>query len=247
MGSELSGHVALVTGGVRGIGLAIGEALMTEGARVAAGFSRNGPAAEAFVEKYGDMGATVHQGTIEDHEDCERVISEVIDHHGRLDILVNNAGITMDHTVRKMTPEEWDYVLRVNLNGVFYMSRAAIPHMIDRSYGRILNISSVVGERGNIGQANYAASKSGQFGLTMTLALELANKGVTVNCVAPGFIETDMTGAVPEEIMQRVVEQIPMRRLGRPDEVARVVVFLAEPASSYITGQIYSINGGLNM
>jgi NAD(P)-dependent dehydrogenase (short-subunit alcohol dehydrogenase family) len=247
MGSELSGHVALVTGGVRGIGLAIGEALMAEGARVAAGFSRNGPAAEAFVEKYGDMGATVHQGTIEDHEDCERVVSEVIDHHGRLNILVNNAGITMDRTVRKMTPEEWDHVLRVNLNGVFYMSRAAIPHMIERGYGRILNISSVVGERGNIGQANYAASKSGQFGLTMTLALELANKGVTVNCVAPGFIETEMTGAVPEEIMQRVVEQIPMRRLGRPDEVARVVVFLAEPASNYITGQIYSINGGLNM
>ena len=247
MGSELSGHVALVTGGVRGIGLAIGEALMAEGARVAAGFSRNGPAAEAFVERYGDMGATIHQGTIEDHEDCERVVSEVIDRHGRLDILVNNAGITMDRTVRKMTPEEWDHVLRVNLNGVFYMSRATIPHMIDRGYGRILNISSVVGERGNIGQANYAASKSGQFGLTMTLALELANKGVTVNCVAPGFIETDMTGAVPEEIMQRVVEQIPMRRLGRPDEVARVVVFLAEPASSYITGQIYSINGGLNM
>jgi NAD(P)-dependent dehydrogenase (short-subunit alcohol dehydrogenase family) len=247
MGSELSGHVALVTGGVRGIGLAIGEALMAEGARVAAGFSRNGPAAEAFVEKYGDMGATVHQGTIEDHEDCERVVSEVIDHHGRLNILVNNAGITMDRTVRKMTPEEWDHVLRVNLNGVFYMSRAAIPHMIEHGYGRILNISSVVGERGNIGQANYAASKSGQFGLTMTLALELANKGVTVNCVAPGFIETEMTGAVPEEIMQRVVEQIPMRRLGRPDEVARVVVFLAEPASNYITGQIYSINGGLNM
>ena len=247
MGSELSGHVALVTGGVRGIGLAIGEALMAEGARVAAGFSRNGPAAEAFVERYGDMGATIHQGTIEDHEDCERVVSEVIDRHGRLDILVNNAGITMDRTVRKMTPEEWDHVLRVNLNGVFYMSRAAIPQMIDRGYGRILNISSVVGERGNIGQANYAASKSGQFGLTMTLVLELANKGVTVNCVAPGFIETDMTGAVPEEIMQRVVEQIPMRRLGRPDEVARVVVFLAEPASSYITGQIYSINGGLNM
>jgi NAD(P)-dependent dehydrogenase (short-subunit alcohol dehydrogenase family) len=146
-----------------------------------------------------------------------------------------------------MTPEEWDHVLRVNLNGVFYMSRAAIPHMIEHGYGRILNISSVVGERGNIGQANYAASKSGQFGLTMTLALELANKGVTVNCVAPGFIETEMTGAVPEEIMQRVVEQIPMRRLGRPDEVARVVVFLAEPASNYITGQIYSINGGLNM
>jgi|SRR5215207_6835596 len=247
MSSELSEHVALVTGGVRGIGLAICEALMAEGVRIAAGFSRNGPAAEAFVERHGDRGATIHQGTIEDYNDCERVVAEVLDHHRRLDILVNNAGVTMDHTVRKMTPEEWDYVLRVNLNGAFYMSRAAIPQMIDRGYGRIVNISSVVGERGNIGQANYAASKSGQFGLTMTLALELANKGVTVNCVAPGFVETEMTGAVPPEIMQRIVATIPMRRLGRPDEVARVVVFLAEPASSYITGQIYSINGGLNM
>jgi NAD(P)-dependent dehydrogenase (short-subunit alcohol dehydrogenase family) len=247
MSSELSEHVALVTGGVRGIGLAIAEALLAEGVRVAAGFSRNGPAAEAFIEAYGDRGATIHQGTIEDHADCGRVVGEVIDRHGRLDILVNNAGITMDHTVRKMTPEEWDHVLRVNLNGVFYMSRAVIPHMIDRGYGRIVTISSVVGERGNIGQANYAASKSGQFGLTMTLALELANKGITVNCVAPGFIETEMTGAVPAEIMERIVQTIPMRRLGQPDEVARVVIFLAEPASSYITGQIYSINGGLNM
>jgi NAD(P)-dependent dehydrogenase (short-subunit alcohol dehydrogenase family) len=127
------------------------------------------------------------------------------------------------------------------------MSRAAIPNMIERGYGRVVNISSVVGERGNIGQANYAASKSGQFGLTMSLALELANKGITVNCVAPGFVETEMTGVVPEEIMQRIIETIPMRRLGRPDEIARVVVFLVEPASSYITGQIYSINGGLNM
>jgi NAD(P)-dependent dehydrogenase (short-subunit alcohol dehydrogenase family) len=247
MSSELSEHVALVTGGVRGIGLAIAEALLAEGVRVAAGFSRNGPAAEAFIDAYGDRGATIHQGTIEDHADCGRVVGEVIDRHGRLDILVNNAGITMDHTVRKMTPEEWDHVLRVNLNGVFYMSRAVIPHMIDRGYGRIVTISSVVGERGNIGQANYAASKSGQFGLTMTLALELANKGITVNCVAPGFIETEMTGAVPAEIMERIVQTIPMRRLGQPDEVARVVIFLAEPASSYITGQIYSINGGLNM
>ena len=247
MGSELSEQVALVTGGVRGIGLAICEALINEGARVAAGYSRNGPAAEAFVEAHGERGATIHQGTIEDHADCERVVAEVVDRHGRLDILINNAGITMDRTVRKMTPEEWDHVLRVNLNGAFYMSRAALPHMIDGGYGRIINISSVVGERGNIGQANYAASKAGQFGLTMSLALEVANKGVTVNCVAPGFIETEMTGAVPAEIMQRVVEGIPMRRLGQPEEVARVVIFLAEPASSYITGQVYSINGGLNM
>jgi acetoacetyl-CoA reductase len=247
MGSELSEHVALVTGGVRGIGLSICEALMAEGARVAAGYSRNGPAADAFLEAHRERGATIHQGTIEDHADCERVVAEVIDHHGRLDILINNAGITMDRTVRRMTPEEWDHVLGVNLNGTFYMSRAVLPHMIDRGYGRIVNISSVVGERGNVGQANYAASKAGQFGLTMSLALEVANKGITVNSVAPGFIETDMTGAVPEEIMQRVIEGIPMRRLGRPEEVARVVLFLAEPASSYITGQAYSINGGLNM
>ncbi|HJZ61836.1 MAG TPA: beta-ketoacyl-ACP reductase [Miltoncostaeaceae bacterium] len=247
MASELAEQVALVTGGVRGIGLAISRALMAEGARVAAGFSRNGPAAESFIDSYADRGATIHQGTIEDHADCERVVGEVIERHGRLDILVNNAGITMDRTVRRMTPEEWDHVIRVNLNGAFYMCRAAIPHMVDRGYGRIVNMSSVVGETGNVGQANYAASKSGQFGLTMSLALELANKGITVNCVAPGFIETDMTDAVPSEIMQRVVETIPMRRLGQPDEVARVVNFLAKPASSYITGQIYSINGGLNM
>ncbi|MFN8122786.1 MAG: beta-ketoacyl-ACP reductase [Thermoleophilia bacterium] len=247
MSSELAGQVALVTGGVRGIGLAICEALIAEGVRVAAGYSRNGAAAEEFLAANEARGASIHQGTIEDHADCERVVEEVLDRHGRLDILVNNAGITMDRTVRKMSPEDWDHVLRVNLSGAFYMARAVIPHMVERRYGRIINISSVVGERGNIGQANYAASKSGLFGLTMTLALELANKDVTVNCVAPGFIETDMTGAVPEEILQRVIETIPARRLGRPDEVARVVRFLAEPASAYITGQVYSINGGLNM
>ena len=247
MASGLSDHVALVTGGVRGIGLAISELLIAQGARVAAGYSRNGEAAEAFLEKYADHGVSVHQGTIEDHADCERVVEEVVERHGRLDILVNNAGITMDRTVRKMLPEEWERVIGVNLGGAFYMCRAALPHMISRGYGRIINISSVIGERGNIGQANYAASKSGLFGLTMTLALESANKGITVNCVAPGFIETDMTAAVPSEIMDRVVEQIPVKRLGTPEEVARVVLFLAEPESSYITGQAYSINGGLNM
>jgi NAD(P)-dependent dehydrogenase (short-subunit alcohol dehydrogenase family) len=236
-----------VTGGVRGIGLAISEIMIAQGARVAAGYSRNGPAADAFLEKHADRGASIHQGTIEDAADCERVVEEVIERHGRLDILVNNAGVTMDRTVRKMQPDEWDHVLRVNLGGAFNMCRAALPHMISRGYGRIINISSVIGERGNIGQANYAASKSGLFGLSMSLALESANKGITVNCVAPGFIETDMTAAVPAEIMDRVVEGIPVRRLGRPEEVARVVLFLAEPESSYITGQVYSINGGLNM
>ncbi len=146
-----------------------------------------------------------------------------------------------------MTPAEWDHVIEVNLNGAFYISRAALPHMVEQGYGRIINISSVIGETGNIGQANYAAAKSGLFGLTMSLALESAGKGITVNCVAPGFVETEMVAAVPEEILTRIVEQIPLRRLGRPDEVARVVAFLADPASSYITGQIFSINGGLNM
>jgi len=247
MASGLADQVALVTGGVRGIGLAISEILIAQGVRVAAGYSRNGTAADAFLEKYADHGASIHQGTIEDHADCQRVVDEVVDRHGRLDILVNNAGVTMDRTVRKMLPEEWDHVLRVNLGGAFNMCRAALPHMISRGYGRIINMSSVTGERGNIGQANYAASKSGLFGLSMSLALESANKGITVNCVAPGFIETDMTAAVPAEIMERIVEGIPARRLGQPEEVARVVLFLAEPESSYITGQVYSINGGLNM
>ncbi len=247
MGSKLEGKVALVTGGVRGIGLAISESLIAEGVRVATGYSRNGEAAEQFLAQHEGAGASTHQGSIDSSTDCERVVQEVIDRHGKLDILINNAGVNVDRTVRKMDASEWDHVIGVNLNGTFYMCRAAVPHMIDRGEGRIINISSVIGERGNIGQANYAASKSGQFGLTRSLALECANKGVTVNCVAPGFIETDMTGSVPEKIMERVVESIPMRRLGQPAEVARLVLFLSEPDSSYITGQIYSINGGLYM
>ncbi len=247
MSTDMTGQTALVTGGVRGIGLAICARLIARGVRVAAGYSRNAEAAEAFLEAYGDSGATVHQGNIGKDEDCERVIREVLERHDRLDILVNNAGITMDRTVRKMSPEEWDRVIQVNLNGAFYMCRATLQHMIERGYGRIINISSVIGEMGNIGQANYAAAKSGLFGLTMTLALESASKGITVNCVAPGFIATDMVAAVPQEALDRMIALIPARRLGEPDEVARVVEFLADPESGYITGQAYSVNGGLNM
>jgi acetoacetyl-CoA reductase len=244
----MAGQVALVTGGVRGIGLAISERLLRRGVRVAAGYSRNEERAKQFVNAHGGEGkVSVHQGNIANTEDCERVVEEVFDQHGRLDILVNNAGITVDKTVRKMSSPEWDHVIEVNLNGAFYMSRAALPHMIEQGYGRIVNISSVIGETGNIGQANYAAAKSGLFGLTMTLALESANKGITVNCVAPGFIATDMVTAVPQELLDRVIAQIPARRLGEPDEVARVVEFIADPDSGYITGQVYSINGGLNM
>ncbi len=247
MSTGFTGQVGLVTGGVRGIGLAISEQLIEHGARVAAGYSRNVAAADDFLARHGAAGATVHQGNIASDADCERVVEEVIGQHGRLDILVNNAGITVDKTVRKMTPAEWNHVIEVNLNGAFYMSRAALQHMIEQGYGRIINISSVIGETGNIGQANYAAAKSGLFGLTMSLALESASRGITVNCVAPGFIETEMVAAVPEAVLASIVDQIPAKRLGQPEEVARVVVFLADRDSSYITGQAYSVNGGLNM
>jgi NAD(P)-dependent dehydrogenase (short-subunit alcohol dehydrogenase family) len=244
---EMAGQVALVTGGVRGIGLAICERLLARGVRVAAGATRSSEASEAYASAHGDRGGTVVLGNIGRNEDCERVVGEVIDRQGRLDILVNNAGVTVDRTVRKMSPEEWDHVLQVNLHGTFYMCRAVLQQMIDRGYGRIVNISSVIGEIGNIGQANYAASKSGLFGLTMSLARECANKGITVNTVAPGFIRTDMLAAVPEEALERVVGRIPVGRLGEADEVARVVEFLVDPESSYITGDVYSINGGLAM
>jgi acetoacetyl-CoA reductase len=167
--------------------------------------------------------------------------------YGRIDYLVNNAGITLDKTVRKMTPDEWQQVLQVNLSGAFHMTKAVLEHMLERGSGRIVNISSVIGETGNIGQANYAASKAGLFGLTKSLALEMARKGITVNCVAPGFIETEMVAAIPKAALDSVIEKIPMQRLGRPEEVARVVRFLLEDEAGYITGAVYNVNGGLEM
>jgi acetoacetyl-CoA reductase len=243
--ADMTGQVALVTGGVRGIGLAISRRLSARGVTVAAGYSRDAEAAKRFVDEH--PGASAHQGNIGSVEDCERVISEVLEQHGRLDILVNNAGITADRTVRKMSPEEWDRVVHVNLSGAFYLSRAILQHMLDRGSGRIVNISSIIGESGNIGQANYAAAKAGLFGLTMSLAQETARKGITVNSVAPGYISTEMVAAVPPEAMEKVLAKIPVGRLGEPDEVARVVEFLADPDSGFITGQIYSVNGGQYM
>ncbi|HEY9378834.1 MAG TPA: beta-ketoacyl-ACP reductase [Jiangellaceae bacterium] len=243
--ADMTGQVALVTGGVRGIGLAISRRLADRGITVAAGYSRDAEAAKRFVDEH--PGASAHQGNIGSVDDCERVISEVLGQHGRLDILVNNAGITADRTVRKMSPEEWDRVVHVNLSGAFYLSRAILQHMLDRGSGRIINISSIIGESGNIGQANYAAAKAGLFGLTMSLAQETARKGITVNSVAPGYISTEMVAAVPPEAMEKVLAKIPVGRLGEPDEVARVVEFLADPDSGFITGQIFSVNGGQYM
>jgi acetoacetyl-CoA reductase len=245
--AEMNGQVALVTGGIRGIGLAICERLMNRGVHIAAGYSSNRDAAQQFADKYADHGVTIHQGNIGRNEDCERVIAEVLEQHGQLDILVNNAGVTIDKTMRKMTPEEWDKVIHINLSGAFYLSRAILQHMLDRGYGRIVNISSVIGSSGAFGQANYASAKSGLFGLTMSMALETASKGITVNTVTPGYISTDMTAGVPGNVMDKLVARIPVGRLGEPNEVARVVEFLADPESGYITGQVYPVNGGLYM
>jgi acetoacetyl-CoA reductase len=243
--ADMTGHVALVTGGTRGIGLAISDRLAARGVTVAAGYSRDKDAADRFREAH--RGSSVHQGNIGSVDDCERVIQEVLDAHGKVDILVNNAGITADKTVRKMTPQEWDRVVQVNLSGAFYLSRAILQHMLDRGSGRIINISSIIGEAGNIGQANYAAAKAGLFGLTMSLAQETARKGITVNSVAPGYISTEMVAAVPKEALDKVIAKIPVGRLGDADEVARVVEFLADPDAAFITGQVYSVNGGQYM
>ncbi len=243
--ADMTGQVALVTGGVRGIGRSISESLHARGVTVAAGYSRGKEAADQFCEDH--PGSTIHQGNIGSNEDCERVIGEVLDAHGKLDILVNNAGITIDKTVRKMTPDDWDRVIQVNMSGAFYLSRAILQHMLDRGSGRIINISSIIGEAGNIGQANYAAAKAGLFGLTMSLAQETARKGITVNSVAPGYVSTEMVRAVPEAALAKVVAKIPVGRLGEPEEIARVVEFLADPDSAFITGQIYSVNGGQHM
>ena len=258
----LEGRVALVTGGTRGIGAAISRSLGSAGAIVAAGYTRDDDAAQRFIQEFckeeGRRG-TVHRGNVGSPEDCERVVQEVIDQHGRLDILVNNAGITSDKPVLKMTYDDWDKVIRVNLSGAFYMAKPALAHMVERGSGRIVNISSVIGQQGNIGQANYASSKAGMFGLTMTLAREAAHAlkksgtllepgpGLTVNTVAPGYINTEMVQTVPEKVLDMIKGKIPLARLGEPEEIARVVHFLCEDASAYITGQVLAVNGGMEM
>jgi NAD(P)-dependent dehydrogenase (short-subunit alcohol dehydrogenase family) len=258
---RMAGRVVLVTGGTRGIGAAISRSFAEQGAIVAAGYGRDADHANSLLSQLRDHGvqASVHQGNVGSAEDCRRTIAEVIDQHGRLDILVNNAGITIDKTVLKMTDEDWYKVLAVNLSGAFFMSQAVLPHMIERGTGRIINISSIVGEIGNIGQANYAASKSGLFGLTKTLAREACFQlaragrmqddsiGITVNTVAPGFIATEMLEHIPEKVLDRIRAQIPVGRLGRPDEIARVVHFLASDHSSFITGAVLKVNGGQDM
>jgi acetoacetyl-CoA reductase len=242
-------RVAIVTGGARGIGAAITSALAQTGVHVAAGCSRISPAAEEFVERLtkDGMSVSLHAGNVGDAEDCGRVVAEVLAAKGRVDILVNNAGVTVDKTVRNMTVEDWHAVLRVNLSGSFYMIKSVLEQMIAQEYGRIVNISSAVGAQGSVGQANYAASKSGQFGLSKSLAREVARKGITVNCVTPGYTDTDMVAAVPPDVLEKVCKTIPVGRLGRAEEVARAVAFLVAEEASYITGAVIAVNGGWDM
>jgi 3-oxoacyl-[acyl-carrier protein] reductase len=262
-GDKLRGRVAFVTGGTRGIGAAISKSLANQGASVAAGYGRNTEQAQRFLAELSAAGdgteVSVHQGDVACGDDCRRTIREVIDLHGRLDILVNNAGITLDKTVAKMTDDEWNKVLAVNLSGAFFLAQAALAHMLERGTGRIVIVSSIIGETGAIGQANYAASKAGLFGLTKTLAREAcfhlsrADKltddciGVTVNTVTPGYVATEMVETIPEKVLDRIKGTIPCGRLARPEEIARVVHFLAADASGYITGQVWGVNGGLDM
>lgn len=242
-------RVAIVTGGARGIGASITTMLARQGVHVAAGYSSNRAAADAVTAQAKAEGSSVsiHQGNVGDPKDCLRVVQEVLDTHGRINYLVNNAGITMDKTVSQMSIEDWHTVMRINLSGAFYMTKAVLDHMVSNQFGRIVNISSVVGETGMRSQAPYAASKSGMVGFTKSLALEVAHDGITVNCVAPGYVETDMVASVEQETMKRLVSRVPIRRLAKGSEIARAVTFLTDDDAGYITGTVLSVNGGLDM
>jgi 3-oxoacyl-[acyl-carrier protein] reductase len=242
-------RVALVTGAARGIGRAIALALAQPGLILYLNDVVLGEAAEETRKEVEDQGAAAHllQFNVADQAAVQSGMDKIIQESGRLDVLVNNAGITRDNLVVRLKESEWDQVLEVNLKGAYNCIRAAAKPMIKQRYGRIINISSVVGVMGNPGQANYVASKAGLIGLTKAVARELASRNITVNAVAPGFIETEMTAALPEKVRAEMLAQIPLNRFGAPAEVAQAVVFLAGDAAAYITGQVLQVNGGMLM
>ena len=244
---DLNGRYALVTGGSRGIGRAICLELAARGAAVSVNYAGNAAAAEETVEACKALGvdAFALQADVADAAACEAMVKETIARFGRLDILVNNAGITRDGLMLTMKEADWDAVLDTNLKGAFHCMKAAYRPMMKQKYGRIVNLSSIVGLRGNAGQANYAASKAGLIGLTKSLAKELAARNVTVNAVAPGFIDTDMTAALPEKAREAMLSTIPMGRLGQAEDVARAVAFFAGEGAGYVTGQVLCVDGGM--
>lgn len=246
---RLEGKTALVTGGSRGIGRAIVQTLAREDARVAFAYRSNRAAAEQLVDELQERGheAAAYQADVKRKPDAEDVVSQVLDQWDRVDILVNSAGIIRDSLLATMDEEDWREVVETNLNGVFNFCQAVTRPMMSARYGRIINLSSVASEFGNPGQANYAASKGGVEGFTRCIAGELARRGITVNAVAPGFIETEMTAAVRESAGDQIKKRIPVRRLGQPDDVAEAVLFLAGDGASYITGQVLRVDGGLTL
>lgn len=246
---ELSGKVSLVSGSSRGIGRASAMALAEAGSDIVVNYLSNVHAAEEVVEQIKRRGrrAIAIQADVSKREQVSAMVDKAQETLGPIQILVNNAGITRDRSFMKLSVEHWHEVLLVNLDGAFNLTGTLLPHMVESKWGRVINMSSIVAQMGNFGQANYAVAKGGLLAFTKTLAREVARKGVTVNAIAPGFIDTDMTAAVPEQSLETVRQLTPMGRLGTPDEVAIVVRFLAHPASSFITGEVIKVNGGLYM
>ncbi|UNK16748.1 3-oxoacyl-[acyl-carrier-protein] reductase [Paenibacillus sp. N3/727] len=245
----LKGQTALVTGASRGIGRSIALALAGMGANVAVNYSGNEAAANEVIAEIRAKGveAIALKANVGISAEADALVKQVIDAWGRIDILVNNAGITRDNLIMRMKEEEFDQVIETNLKGVFNCLKAVTRPMMKQRYGRIINISSVVGALGNPGQANYVAAKAGVIGLTKSAARELASRGITVNAVAPGFIDTDMTRELPEDMREKLMGDIPLARLGKPEEIADVVTFLASSGASYMTGQVLHVDGGMYM
>lgn len=244
--ASLDGAVAVVTGASRGLGRAIAEELANGGAKVVVNYSRSKEPAEELVSQISENGseAIAVQADVSDAEQAQRLIDESIEQFGRIDILVNNAGINRDNTLKKLTIEDWDVVVQTDLNSAFYTVHAALPQMIEQESGCIINMSSFIGEAGNVGQANYAAAKAGLLGFTKTAAQELARYGITVNALCPGFIETDMVADIPEEAKEKLLKTVPLGRFGKPEEIGRAARYLVEDGD-YITGQSLDINGGV--
>ncbi|WP_221565838.1 3-oxoacyl-ACP reductase [Alkalihalobacillus sp. TS-13] len=246
--ADLNNRVAIVTGGAKGIGEAISREFARNGVKVVINYNSSKGPAEELIAELKEVGGEAYavQADVSNLDESKKLVEETIDHFGTLDFVVNNAGITRDSTFKKLSEEDWRTVIDVNLNSIYNTTSAALPYLFKSDAGRIINISSIIGQAGGFGQTNYAAAKSGMIGYTKSLALELAKSGITVNSVCPGFIDTDMIREIPENIREQIVAKIPKRRFGKPEEIARGVIFLCKD-SGYITGQQLNINGGLYM